>query len=218
MHKEDYWFNNIGDLISNYNLIPIANMNYAAQVNTLIRLSIILGLILMCFTGNYLFLYIPIITMLGTYIVYLYRLNIINKPTLDNDNSDDTSMLGNIPSLDNDTRMYNKLLDVKKCVSPSLNNPFMNPLVFDKRNKQLACNGKEQEIEKEYNKYCIKDISDIWNHNSGRRQFYTVASTTYPNDQGGFANWLYNRQPTCKDGNGAQCVANIYNPHRTPLM
>jgi hypothetical protein len=98
----------------------------------------------------------------------------------------------------------------------------MNPLVFDSRLRENACDSIKEEnqlkIEKEYNKYCIKDISDIYNHNSGRRQFYTVASTTYPNNQGGFANWLYKTPPTCKEGNGAQCIANYYTPLNSSLM
>jgi hypothetical protein len=37
-----------------------------------------------------------------------------------------------------------------------------------------------------------------------------MPSTTIPNDQTAFAKWLYLSPPTCKEGNGAQCVANNY--------
>ena len=36
--------------------------------------------------------------------------------------------------------------------------------------------------------------------------------TTIPNEQTKFADWLYNTPDTCKEGNGAQCVANNYSP------
>ena len=29
------------------------------------------------------------------------------------------------------------------------------------------------------------------------------------NDQGAFADWCYSRPPTCKEGNGIQCFANL---------
>ena len=117
---------------------------------------------------------------------------------------------------------FKAMLNIKTCSKPNSNNPFMNPLVYDSRTRDMGCDSVKPEIqsqiENEYNKYCIKDISDIYNHNSGRRQFYTVASTTYPNNQGAFANWLYKTPPTCKEGNGAQCVANYYTPLNSSLM
>lgn len=111
---------------------------------------------------------------------------------------------------------FQNILNIKTCSKPSHNNPFMNALVYDSRTKEHSCDpinpNNQDKIEYEYNKYCIKDISDIYNHNSGRRQFYTMPSTTYPNNQEGLANWLYKTPPTCKEGNGTQCVANNYTP------
>ena len=52
-------------------------------------------------------------------------------------------------------------------------------------------------------------IESLFNNKSSQRQFYTLPSTTIPNDQGGFANWLYNRGPSCKQGNGDQCWRNV---------
>jgi len=200
-------------------------MTYPEKINSLVRLSIYIGVILALFYANFLFLYIPILTMLGTYILYLFRLDALDKTRMA---VGPNATLGDIP-----TKAMNKLmnknmagglggesfedvLNIRRCVRPSGENPFMNPLVFDSRLRDAACDAIKPEnqlkIEKEYNQHCIKDISDIWNHNSGRRQFYTVASTTYPNDQGAFANWLYKRGPSCKDGSGAQCIANYYTP------
>ena len=117
---------------------------------------------------------------------------------------------------------FKNLLNIKTCSKPNNNNPFMNALAYDSRTRDPACDAinpaNQLQIEEEYNKYCIKDISDIFNHNSGRRQFYTMPSTTYPNNQGGFANWLYKTPPTCKEGNGAQCVANYYTPLNSSLL
>jgi hypothetical protein len=237
---ENYWFQDLSNSIFNLDnalkIFPNNDMTYAEKINTLVRLSIYFGLILSLFYRNYLFLYIPIITMILTYMLYMFRidqleglrekqgpnsnLNTINKINVDDlrKRNMDTSYSYGRDNSDN----FKDILNIKTCSKPNTLNPFMNPLVFDSRLRDSACDSIKDEnqlkIEKEYNKYCIKDISDIYNHNSGRRQFYTVASTTYPNNQGGFANWLYKTPPTCKEGNGAQCVSNYYTPLNGGLM
>ena len=166
--------------------------------------------------------------MLATYILYLFRIeqldNVIAQHSKNTNNkAGSINHINNVPQskLDLLTKQnmigqknsFTDILNIKQCTQPNINNPFMNPLLFDSRIRNNACDvikpENQLQIEKEYNKYCIKDVSDIWNHNSGRRQFYTVANTSYPNNQGSFANWLYKTPPTCKEGNGAQCVANI---------
>ena len=64
------------------------------------------------------------------------------------------------------------------------------------------------------------DIDDIYSKYNSQRQFYTMPNTSIPNKQKEFALWLYNRGPTCKEGNGYQCFANMHHPHekRMPLV
>ena len=239
---ENYWFQDLGNSIFNLDyalkIFPNSDMKYAEKINTLVRLSIYMGLILALFYRNYLFLYIPIIVMVLTYLLYIFRLdqlegirenqgpnsnlNSINKKNLEDLTKRNMATSYSYGRGNNSTDNFKDILNIKTCSKPNTVNPFMNPLVFDSRVRDSACDSIKEEnqlqIEKEYNKYCIKDISDIFNHNSGRRQFYTVASTTYPNNQGGFANWLYKTPPTCKEGNGAQCVANYYTPLNSSLL
>jgi len=233
---ENYWFQDLPGTIFNLDkaiqVIPNSDMTYPEKINSLVRLSIYIGIILALFYSNFLFLYIPIITMILTYILYLFRVDKLEQSRAQNGPN---SKLNSLPATTsanlmntlmgntgNGKETFENMLNIQHCNSPSYQNPFMNPLVFDSRLRDNACDAikphNQLQIEREYNKYCIKDISDIWNHNSGRRQFYTVASTTYPNDQGGFANWLYRTPPTCKEGNGAQCVANYYTPLNNSLL
>jgi len=246
---ENYWFQDLGNTIFNLDkfliIFPSTDMTYPEKINSLVRLSIYMGLILGLFYKNYLFLYIPIMVMVLTYLLYIFRidqldglnakqgpnsnLNSINQKNLDdltrrNMSTSYSYGRGNNNNNNNNPNPENfkDILNIKTCSKPNTLNPFMNPLVFDSRLRDSACDSIKEEnqlqIEKEYNKYCIKDVSDIFNHNSGRRQFYTVASTTYPNNQGGFANWLYKTPPTCKEGNGAQCIANYYTPLNNSLL
>lgn len=228
--QENYWFQDLAGTIFNLDMaikiIPNSDMTYAEKINALVRLSIYIGVILALFYANFLFLYIPILTMLGTYVLYLFRLDALDKTrmavgpnaTLGQISKKATNSLmsknmSGIGDISGNGKTFEDILNIRRCVRPSDENPFMNPLVFDSRLRDAACDAVKPEnqlkIEKEYNQHVIKDISDIWNHNSGRRQFYTVASTTYPNDQPAFANWLYKRGPSCKESSGAQCIANI---------
>ena len=54
----------------------------------------------------------------------------------------------------------------------------------------------------------FSDPTDVFGKNQGQRQFITQPSTTVPNDQGSFANWLYKIPgKTCKEGGRSACLA-----------
>lgn len=233
---ENYWFQDLPETIFNldlaFRMFPTFDMTYAEKVNAIVRLSLYIGIITSLLCTNYLYLYIPIITMLVTYILYLFRTVQLNSeiaklgpnaklqdlPLDTQKKLAENNMLG----ANNKKSAMTDILNIKNCSKPNTNNPFMNPLLFDSRLRTPACDAIDSDnqmgIETEYNKHCIKDASDIFNHNSGRRQFYTVASTTYPNNQTAFANWLYKTPPSCKEGNGSQCIANYYTPLNRNLL
>ena len=52
---------------------------------------------------------------------------------------------------------------------------------------------------------------DIYDKSTLDRQFYTVPSTTIPNNREKLGDWLYNRGPSCKEGNISKCYNNLYN-------
>jgi hypothetical protein len=51
------------------------------------------------------------------------------------------------------------------------------------------------------------DPTDVFGKTQSQRQFVAMPYTTVPNDQGGFADWLY-RIPgkTCKEGGRSSCL------------
>jgi hypothetical protein len=54
----------------------------------------------------------------------------------------------------------------------------------------------------------FSDPTDVFGKNQSQRQFVTQPSTTVPNDQGAFADWLYKIPgKTCKEGGRAACLA-----------
>ena len=116
-----------------------------------------------------------------------------------------------IDKFDNSDDLSNDLSN-SRCSKPSPNNPFMNVLPTDSRKRTQACRPYNKSINQDINKHfdskLYKDVSDIFNNRNSQRQFYTMPSTTIPNDQETFSKWLYLTPPTCKEGNGDQCVAN----------
>lgn len=116
--------------------------------------------------------------------------------------------------LDNNNRT---IINNKLCIKPSKNNPFMNPTIVDigiNKNANLnACCIDNPKIKKDINNHFFnnqyRDVIDIYDRNSSQRQFYTMPSTTIPNNQEAFSKWLYYRKESCKEGNGEQCFNNI---------
>ena len=54
----------------------------------------------------------------------------------------------------------------------------------------------------------FSDPTDVFGKNQSQRQFVTQPSTTVPNDQGSFAEWLYKIPgKTCKEGGRAACLS-----------
>mgnify|MGYP001363219000 CR=1 FL=1 len=83
----------------------------------------------------------------------------------------------------------------KDCTQPIKKNPYMNPLMYENRAKAPACPIENKEIAQKadelFQGQVYKDIDDVWNRRTSSRQFYTMPSTTFPNNQKGFATWLY---------------------------
>ena len=97
--------------------------------------------------------------------------------------------------------------DPHKCQPPSPNNPFMNILVPDyqlRPRRPPACTRKndvniKQSIERDFRTNLYQNLDDAWGRNNSQRQYFTMPSTTIPNDQRGFAEWLYKTPPILKE-------------------
>ena len=97
---------------------------------------------------------------------------------------------------------------------PTAANPFMNVLlteIADNPYRSPALNIQGDTVRSELDSYfqttLSRDPGDVFNHTQSQRAWVTAPSSTIPNDQGAFADWLY-RVPgqTCKEGNLAACV------------
>lgn len=89
---------------------------------------------------------------------------------------------------------------------PTADNPVMNPMITEigtSTGRAADINDPEvaNKVSAELTKGLYHDHDDIWNGGASmERQFYTVPSSTFPNDQRNFAEWLYggNERKTLK--------------------
>lgn len=185
-------------LLYDLNLIPTITMTFEEKLNAILRLFLFLGLISALIFNDIRYILFIIILFIFSIFIYKYYEN-TQKQNEDFLNSKDLDIIDN-----------------RVCVKPTINNPFMNPSLLDYQtdnNLINACDINNSKINKDmhanFNKNIYKDVNDIYGKQTSERQFYTVPSTIIPNDQEGYAKWLYYRGKTCKENNGLQCVDNI---------
>ena len=210
--KDPFWLENVQILFQSNRLkefIPTNDMSYSEKLNAIMRFSIYLSIIMFLYKENYLVFYIPIFIGLFSYFLY-------------------DNYKKNIPKTE---RFHTEINNVKKtnikpvlaktnntCQRPSYNNPLMNVLPTDikyRPERPPACSSTEnmikEEINEKFNVNLYRDITDIYGKANSQRQYYTTPNTTIPNNQEAFSKWLYGTPLTCKQGNGEQCIANVYN-------
>ena len=220
--KAEYWFqdlNKITDIDSLEKFYPTKGMSRAEKVNSLVRLSIVVGIVLSIYNRNSNWLIIPVTFMTITWVLYLFRVDQARKEVKKYDINGD----GSSPEIPEHIRdEFNCVLQKDHCATVTNENPFMNPIPFDNRKRPPACDvlnkNVQAKINNSYGRGVFHDSSDIFRGSSGLRQFYTTPSTTYPSNRDSFATWLYGTPPTCKEGNEAQCSANLYHPPQRKLF
>lgn len=206
-------------------VIPTKDMTLPEKLNALMRFSIFAGIGSVILFSDYKYLYIPtMMAFIQIGAIHLEPSILDKKPLKDiNEEHEENIENFNLQNIDDDT-LKEKLkpemsscnvTPTKLCIKPTKDNPFMNAMNYDSRYRQPACAPIDNEeiqnnIDEFFNDNLFKDVSDIYNKRASQRQFFTMPYTTYPNDGGNFAKWLYGRPDTCKEGNGAQCVANNY--------
>ena len=96
---------------------------------------------------------------------------------------------------------------------PTAANPFMNVLMTEYTDSPLrypASSTKPGDaLDTYFDTMFARDPGDVFQKTQGQRQFITMPSTSIPNDQEAYMNWLY-RTPgqTCKEGNMEVCHFN----------
>jgi len=190
-----------------YKIVPSENMSKIEILNALTRFFIYVSILYILFSDNIEYIYIPLVGII--IILFLYFIQ-QNDP------------------LDNKREQFcrqDRCNKIDICQKPNRDNPFMNVTMadwMDNRERPPGCIATDrsirQSIDENFNYNLFKNVEDLFDRGYSQRQFYTTPSTTIPNDQTGFANWLYKLPETCKE-NQSNCLKyediryNRFNPN-----
>jgi hypothetical protein len=101
----------------------------------------------------------------------------------------------------------------QKETGPTAANPFMNVLISEIKynpTRPPAADVTKPDMNDSLDSYFrvqwASDPTDVFGRSQSQRQFVTMPSTSIPNDQGSFMNWLYKIPgKTCKEGGRQAC-------------
>jgi hypothetical protein len=203
--NDAFWLNNPQILIDPKRLsefFPSPIMTRVEQLNAIVRFCFYLSVTLMLLKQNINYIYLFIISLVLTFMIYQYDPKI-----------KDMEYKETFGIFDNQSKRDTR----KKYVEPTYSNPFMNPSLLDytenpnreaySKKSFVNSDALDLDIEQKFSYNLYQDVNDIFGKTNSQRQFYTTPVTTIPNEQSDFANWLYGMPDTCKE-NGYQCMIN----------
>jgi hypothetical protein len=215
-----FWFEN-PNIIFNSKYItefyPIESMTTNQKLNAITRTVLIAIIIMFLFTKKLRVLLIGIITIVS---IYLYHNSLTKKEGFHFDT----------PALEvlND---YDAIVSPKTFDTPEASNPFSNVMIPDydynpekkpappsfnqNVNKEILEKAKQMVVEQNPGQPNIADklftdLGEQFVFEQSLQPFYTTASSTIPNDQGGFADFCYGSMVSCKEGNSFACARNLH--------
>lgn len=211
---ESFWYEDISVLLEPTKLkkyIPLKSYSKAEKLNAIVRLGFYISILFIILTSNLNYIFIGIFCLVITLMINSNEQEKVKKNNKKN--------VENYENIKNDDSYKNHNINVdsqlENCILPTDENPFMNVLLTDKRDRKPACRTvRNRKIKKlvdtKFSQGLFKDINSVYDRENSQREFYTMPSTTIPNNQRDFANWCYMTPKTCKEGNGNQCVGNNY--------
>lgn len=218
MKGDEFWYEKPEILWDNNRLaqfFPTKEMTLNEKLNSLVRISIYISLVLIFIFQKTVYLFIPIICLAFTYLIYKNERE-TKKESFESIDLLKSEQEKTSINQKNYTEAITSNINVNEgvynnCVLPTPANPFMNAnLISDKRDRPPACTYYDkpelaERVENEFMTNLYRDVSDLYGKNNNQREYYTMPSTTIPNDQTSFARWCYLAPPTCKE-DSIRCV------------
>ena len=188
-----------------FEIIPISKMSYVEKLNALSRLIIILTIFGFLFTFSVKYLFGGIFSLACIYFFYKYNREGFTgfKVPLEKFVKDvyyptkETNPLGNV--------LLTDYVDdpERKAAAPSFNPEIVDDINTKIKNKTKEMNGFD-------NNDLFSGLGNSVEFEDSMQRFYATSSTTIPNDQGAFGNYLYGDMPSCKEGDPIQCMKDNY--------
>ena len=211
-----------------FELWPTDSMSYEQKLNAISRLIIVLSILGFVVTGNIRILVVGIITM--GIIYFMWTRSVGKKEGFKTKSNSDAAAVVNMPDLTTDPVTLNTALK-ENFYTTNKKNPLSNVLLTeimdnpDRKSAPPAFNPDVQEditratkktVQflnpgiKNTDKQLFSSMTDNFYLDQSNRAFFSNPSTKIPNDQGAFADFLYGDMPSCKDGDGIQCIKDNY--------
>lgn len=223
-----------------YEIFPTNEMSYNEKINAISRAVILVSCIGFLLTFSFSYITTGLITLVCIYFYYKYqkegfstglllrqhaKANIegildINGRNASNYKQEDFDEPINVPLKTFIKEEYSPTTELNPLGNVMLTDyidnpnrkpapPSFNPVVID------DINNKSKEITKDLypglnTKPLYSGLGNNMEFDDLMMQFYSTPSTTIPNDQGSFADYLYGYMPSCKDGDGIKCVKDNY--------
>lgn len=199
---EKIWYEDLVHFLGTdnyYHIVPMNSYSLAEKLNAVLRFFLYLGILLAIVNLDSRYLFFGIIVAIFTIVIYQFQ-----------------TAKSNIA----ERFLRRKGLDIVEnsmCSVSTKTNPFANVLISDYQDnpeRPGACTIEndrvESKIKENFDSWVFRDVNDLYDNRASQRQFYTTANTTIPNNQTGFAEWLFGVGPSCKEGDGGQCERNKY--------
>lgn len=205
-----FWLNNPSVLLDKDHLTeiwPEKSDSIESKLNAFTRLVVILTIVGFVLTGSVKVLVSAIITIVIIAILYKTRKHHdvkkeLNRKIVKEGYTNRTLYKKTKQAFTNPTKknpMMNVLLpEIKYNPKRKAAAPAFNPVVEEKINTSAGNVGPDPRL--------FLDLGDSINFEQGMQRFYTTANSRVANDQTAFAKFCYGDMPSCKDGDGLQCV------------
>lgn len=192
-----FWKDDVSVLFQHNKILEIFPSRYYdinRKLNSIVRLSILYTIIMYLIKRDNKLLLIPIIILIITY-------------GINNKKGEKVEFTNPLEDIISEYDMNSS------CKIPTKDNPFMNTNIteYGKPSVNRSCPsynnvGVQNRIHELYGDGLYKDFQDVFDKNTGERQFITMPNTQVPNDTDSYMKWLYGGPSTCKEGNSINCV------------
>lgn len=121
---------------------------------------------------------------------------------------------GSLENKTNPADMYNVIGGAAPATVPSAKNPFMNVLIDEIKynpTRPVAVSVLDPSVKVTLDDFFrtefYSDPTDVFGRSQSQREFVTMPSTSIPNDQASYQDWLYKIPgKTCKEGGREACL------------
>lgn len=205
-----FWLNNPSVLLDKdeiTRLWPDKNLSLGSKLNAITRLVLLLTIVGFTLTRSLKIVISAAITLVVIVIIYKTekRNDIkkeINKKIVKEGFTNKKLYKKHKQQFTNPTKknpLMNVLLpEIKYNPERKAGAPSFNPAVEEKINESAGNVGPDPRL--------FLDLGDTINFEQSMQRFYTTANSRVANDQTAFAKFCYGDMPSCKAGDGLQCV------------